>query len=90
MHDGELIDAADLQFDSLTSPAAEEAPAAPDPGPWNPMELAERSALLEALRKHAQRVDAAAASLGLSRATLYRKMSKYGIQNLKNENLSQK
>ena len=87
MHDGEVLDAGDLLFDSLS--AAQEAGAAAAaqaaPGPWSPVEAAERVALREALRRQG-RVEQAARSLGLSRATLYRKMAKYGLQNLTSEN----
>ncbi|MFH8699358.1 helix-turn-helix domain-containing protein [Streptomyces chartreusis] len=43
----------------------------------SPMELAERSAILEALRRHGGNKARAAAALGIGRATLYRKLREY-------------
>ncbi|MFI7407341.1 helix-turn-helix domain-containing protein [Streptomyces sp. NPDC049627] len=43
----------------------------------SPMELAERSAILEALRRHGGNKARAAAALGIARATLYRKLREY-------------
>lgn len=43
-------------------------------GRWTPIELAERDAILRALREHDGNKVAAAASLGLARSTLYRKL----------------
>ncbi|WP_412566459.1 helix-turn-helix domain-containing protein [Streptomyces chartreusis] len=41
------------------------------------MELAERSAILEALRRHGGNKARAATALGIGRATLYRKLREY-------------
>ncbi|GHH17038.1 helix-turn-helix domain-containing protein [Streptomyces lanatus] len=47
----------------------------------SPMEVAERSAILEALRRHGGNKTRAAAALGIGRATLYRKLREYqGLQ----------
>jgi two-component system response regulator AtoC len=96
MHEGEVLEAADLQIDALSSPrTGTPAPAGARPrtaagdAPWKPVEAAERAALVQALQRQDRKVDRAAASLGLSRATLYRKMAKYGLRSLENENLSQ-
>lgn len=103
MHEGEVLEAADLQIDALASPRTGTAAAAalPNPNPragagsgagagtWKPVEAAERAALVQALQRQDRKVDKAAASLGLSRATLYRKMAKYGLRSLENENMSQ-
>lgn len=43
----------------------------------SPMELAERAAILEALRRHGGNKARAAAALGIARATLYRKLREY-------------
>ncbi|MFD7816862.1 helix-turn-helix domain-containing protein [Streptomyces sp. NPDC059785] len=45
--------------------------------PLSPMEQAERTAILEALRRHGGNKARAAASLGIARATLYRKLRGY-------------
>ncbi|MEV5842556.1 helix-turn-helix domain-containing protein [Streptomyces sp. NPDC051985] len=44
----------------------------------SPMEHAERTAILEALRRHGGNKARAAAALGIGRATLYRKLRAYG------------
>ncbi|HTA16533.1 MAG TPA: helix-turn-helix domain-containing protein, partial [bacterium] len=106
MHEGEILEAADLQIDALAFPrtgsAAQEGPMTKTKtgagigaglgagkASWKPVEAAERAALVQALQRQDRKVDKAAASLGLSRATLYRKMAKYGLRSLENENLSQ-
>ncbi|MFC5213806.1 sigma-54-dependent Fis family transcriptional regulator [Streptomyces coerulescens] len=43
----------------------------------SPMELAERAAILEALRRHGGNKARAATALGIARATLYRKLREY-------------
>ncbi|MEY9996444.1 transcriptional regulator of acetoin/glycerol metabolism [Streptomyces sp. V4I8] len=43
----------------------------------SPMELAERAAILEALRRHGGNKARTAAALGIARATLYRKLREY-------------
>ncbi|NUP15761.1 MAG: regulator [Streptomyces sp.] len=43
----------------------------------SPMELAERAAIMEALRRHGGNKARAAAALGIARATLYRKLREY-------------
>ncbi|HTB21522.1 MAG TPA: sigma 54-interacting transcriptional regulator [bacterium] len=92
MHEGEILQAGDFQLSSLEAPrGVPAAPAGPAPalGNWKPVEAAEREALLKALRQKGRKVDSVARGLGLSRATLYRKMAKYGLKSLINENLSQ-
>ncbi|OPG05114.1 regulator, partial [Streptomyces sp. GKU 895] len=49
----------------------------PAPRPLTPMERAERSAILDALHLHGGNKARAAASLGIARATLYRKLRGY-------------
>ncbi|GGN21376.1 sigma-54-dependent Fis family transcriptional regulator [Streptomyces fuscichromogenes] len=46
--------------------------------PLSPMEHAERTAILEALRRHGGNKARTAAALGIGRATLYRKLRTYG------------
>jgi transcriptional regulator of acetoin/glycerol metabolism len=46
---------------------------------WSPIELAERRAILSALRDHDGNKVAAASSLGLARSTLYRKLRAFAI-----------
>ena len=55
-----------------------EAPSSAEPG--LPLENAERRALLEVLEQHRWNITGAAAALGMSRKTVYRKMKKHGIQ----------
>jgi transcriptional regulator with GAF, ATPase, and Fis domain len=57
----------------------EPAPTMPGAGPWDRVEQAERSLILEELGKTHYKVARAAAKLGISRATLYRKMEHYHI-----------
>ncbi len=51
----------------------------PDSSPPNPLEAAEREALIRALREEGGDQAAAARALGLARNTLWRKLKKYGI-----------
>jgi transcriptional regulator of acetoin/glycerol metabolism len=46
---------------------------------WSPMEQAERTIILDSLRKHQWRVVKAAKEIGIGRSTLYRKLEKYDI-----------
>ncbi|WP_245523281.1 sigma-54-dependent Fis family transcriptional regulator [Syntrophotalea carbinolica] len=48
-------------------------------GGLSAMQQAERQVILEALQKHKWQVSRAVKELGISRATIYRKMDKYGI-----------
>ncbi len=48
-------------------------------GGLTPMELAERQVILDALEKHKWHVSKAVKEVGISRATMYRKMEKYAI-----------
>jgi two-component system response regulator RegA len=45
-----------------------------------PLDALERAAIERALTRHEGNISSAAAALGLSRAALYRRMSKYGLQ----------
>lgn len=46
---------------------------------WSPMEQAERTIILESLKKHQWQVVKAAKEIGIGRSTLYRKIEKYDI-----------
>ncbi len=87
MHDGEQLEAGQLQFDALASAAA--APEASRVEAGSALAQAERQALAQALRAAGFKVPLAAKALGLSRATLYRKMEQHGLGNLKIETKSQ-
>jgi transcriptional regulator with GAF, ATPase, and Fis domain len=50
-----------------------------EPGGWTPIEDAERQLVERALRAHEGNLRATARSLGIARATLYRKIKKYGL-----------
>jgi DNA-binding NtrC family response regulator len=93
MHEGEVLEAGDLQLDVLPVPrTGTSIKDQPEPavGHWKPAEAAERAALQQALRQEGRKAERVAASMGLSRATLYRKLAKYGLGSLNSENLSQK
>jgi len=69
------LEPADLQLDPDISSA--QAPAQPS-GPLN-LEQLERSTIEKALRKHAFNISNASKELGLTRASLYRRMEKHGL-----------
>jgi DNA-binding NtrC family response regulator len=54
-------------------------PAAPAPGADLNLERAERQIVEQALKKHAYNISLAAQELGLTRASLYRRMEKHGL-----------
>jgi transcriptional regulator with PAS, ATPase and Fis domain len=54
------------------------APAAPVRDDLN-LERAEKQMVEEALKKHSYNISLAAAELGLTRASLYRRMEKHGL-----------
>jgi DNA-binding NtrC family response regulator len=62
------------------APAAQAAPAAPAaPGGDLNLDRAEKQMVEAALKKHAYNISLAAAELGLTRASLYRRMDKHGL-----------
>jgi DNA-binding NtrC family response regulator len=79
LHDGEQLEADQLQFDALSSAEASEAPGAAPLG-RNALADAERQAIAQALRQAGHKVANAAAALGMSRATLYRKIEQHGLK----------
>ena len=87
--EGVEIDAGDLRL--RAAPAAPvddrlergrwqiaEAPA----GAWAPAEAVERQAIADALRAAGGNVEVAARAIGVSRATMYRKVARFGLQRL--------
>jgi DNA-binding NtrC family response regulator/thioredoxin-like negative regulator of GroEL len=96
MTDGDWLEPKDFHFDA----AASDPPPAPPPlglapssapvgGPWDPREEAERDIIVRQLKAQAGHVLRTAQSLGMSRATLYRKIEKYSLRNLNIEINSQ-
>ncbi|MGH7442408.1 MAG: sigma 54-interacting transcriptional regulator, partial [bacterium] len=99
MHEGAVLDAEDLNLEAMPPPGEEpgkgftmassqglEVP--PEGIVLRPGEAAERAVLLQAIQSQGRKVGRVAEHLGVSRATLYRKMAKYRLGSLKNENLS--
>jgi DNA-binding NtrC family response regulator len=76
MTNGERIEPADLQLDYPGEASA--APPAAIPTILNLDEM-EKATIERALRKHGFNISRAAAELGLTRASLYRRMEKHGI-----------
>jgi transcriptional regulator of acetoin/glycerol metabolism len=60
-------------------PVIEDLEPTADPG-GNPLASAEKQTLLQELERHHGNITSTAASLGISRNTIYRKMSKHGIE----------
>jgi DNA-binding NtrC family response regulator len=76
MAPGDLVEPRDLQLDYSSS---EDAPAsAPEGGVLN-LEQVEKETIERALHKHGFNISHAARELGLTRASLYRRMEKHGL-----------
>jgi DNA-binding NtrC family response regulator len=60
------------------APVAPPAPAMPEAGQLN-LDRAEKALVEQALKRHAYNISLAAAELGLTRASLYRRMDKHGL-----------
>ena len=71
LSEGDLLDVADF-------PLAEGAKPAP-PAAVSPLDEIEKTAIITALEKHQGNVSRAAEALGLTRASLYRRMEKHGL-----------
>lgn len=71
----EILQASSLPFDTVVRGIVAEAEEVPP----DSMQYAERSAILNVLRKQKWNITGAAGDLCISRATLYRKMKKYSI-----------
>lgn len=64
----------------IETPAPEKVQPAPqEERSWSPMEQAEKTLILDALKKHQWQVIKAAKDIGIGRSTMYRKMEKYDI-----------
>ena len=72
LSEGELLDVNDF-------PLAESPREAEQPGGVSPLDAVEKAAIIKALEKHQNNVSRAADALGLTRASLYRRMEKYGL-----------
>jgi DNA-binding NtrC family response regulator len=70
---GPMLDADDF---SLAPTHARPTPAAPDA---SRLDAVEREAIVRALEAHNRNISRAAQALGLTRASLYRRMEKYGL-----------
>jgi DNA-binding NtrC family response regulator len=71
-----------LNEDSLLTPAdfpLADGPASPAPQPVSTLDEIEKAAIIRALEKHGSNISRAADALGLTRASLYRRMEKYGL-----------
>ncbi len=75
--DGEYV----IEDFSLSRAATPRMPAAPAPGAASDLNLdrAEKQIVEQALKKHSYNISLAAAELGLTRASLYRRMDKHGL-----------
>jgi len=72
LSEGELLDVNDF-------PLAENPREAEQPGGISPLDAVEKAAIIKALEKYQNNVSRAADALGLTRASLYRRMEKYGL-----------
>ncbi len=77
-----LLGISPAELDALLArdPAAVVMVARESSGSWSPIEAAERQLLETALRDHKGNVRDAGRALGVSRATMYRKVEKYGLK----------
>ena len=74
LSEGQVLTPADFPLaDSKPQPAAETA------GEASRLDAVEKAAILRALERHNHNVSRAAEALGLTRASLYRRMEKYGL-----------
>ena len=71
--DGELLDVGDFPLAENGKPAPTATSAI------SPLDEVEKNAIIRALEKHQNNVSRAAEALGLTRASLYRRMEKYGL-----------
>ncbi|HEX8706270.1 MAG TPA: sigma-54 dependent transcriptional regulator [Myxococcaceae bacterium] len=76
---GPVLTAVDLGLASTGATTREPDPVAPEPGPRDGADEAERATLEQALREAGGVVSRAAAQLGLSRQALYRRMERLGM-----------
>jgi DNA-binding NtrC family response regulator len=71
--DGDMLGTADFPLSETGGPAAEDTPGEAR------LDAVEKSTITRALEKHGNNVSRAAQALGLTRASLYRRMEKYGL-----------
>ncbi|PTD28076.1 sigma-54-dependent transcriptional regulator [Sphingomonas fennica] len=76
---GDSFAAADFPLPRASAPIRLSPAAAPPPAQDLNLERAERQMIERALKKHAYNISAAAAELGLTRGSLYRRMEKHGL-----------
>jgi DNA-binding NtrC family response regulator len=79
--DGDAFTSADFSLSRGLAPSRAAPAPAPTAGPRADLNLdrAEKQLVEEALRKHSYNISLAAAELGLTRASLYRRMEKHGL-----------
>ncbi len=77
--DGEAFRVEDFSLSRGSSRSQAPAPAPAGPGEDLNLERAEKHIVEEALKKHSYNISLAAAELGLTRASLYRRMEKHGL-----------
>ncbi|AGH49801.1 response regulator [Sphingomonas sp. MM-1] len=76
---GDSFAVADFPLPRASAPIRLSPAAAPPPAQDLNLERAERQMIERALKKHAYNISAAAAELGLTRGSLYRRMEKHGL-----------
>ena len=80
---GEMLEPGDLQLDYGTSTPRPEPESDPRPEQAEPtvlkLDQIEKATIEKALRKHGFNISSTAKELGLTRASLYRRMEKHGI-----------
>ena len=79
--DGDAFTSADFSLSRGLAPSRAAPAPAPTAAPRNDLNLdrAEKQLVEEALKKHSYNISLAAAELGLTRASLYRRMEKHGL-----------
>jgi DNA-binding NtrC family response regulator len=81
LSEGEMLTEADFPLSDAAPSAATPPPSsALQQAPADRLDEVEKAAIIRALEKHGNNVSRAAAALGLTRTSLYRRMEKYGLQ----------
>jgi transcriptional regulator of acetoin/glycerol metabolism len=73
LSDGELLDMADVPLTESRGASAEA------PAGISPLDEVEKAAIIHALERNKHNISRAAEALGLTRASLYRRMEKHGL-----------
>ncbi|WP_158643043.1 sigma-54-dependent Fis family transcriptional regulator [Pseudoduganella lurida] len=81
LRDDDVLTLHDLPAEYRAASAATIGTEAPPAGDLNPLENAERKALIEELQRHSWNISIVARRLNMSRNTLYRKVQRLNIQN---------